>query len=115
MQLPGAITHPSPTALLVSWLLLTFVVLVYYETDPGHMYRKVFLLGSVMAAITIGVMEQSSVDTVILTNLPWCLALSTLVDTLLWCVHGVTNRCRSRDSPTSKREHDFGTEKIDLA
>jgi hypothetical protein len=99
----------------VSWLLLTLAAALYYETHPGYRYRKIYLLVSVIAAITIGVIEQSSVDTVILTNLPWCLALSTLVDTLLWGVYGVVSCYQTRERAVSAKGEDFGIETIDPA
>jgi hypothetical protein len=100
---------------VVSWLLLTLAAALYYETHPGHRYRKVYLLRSVIAAITIGVIEQSSVDPIILTNLPWCLALSTLVDTLLWGAYGVANRHQTRERPMSAKGRNSAIEKIDPA
>lgn len=99
----------------MSWLVMILAVAAYYETHPGHRYRKAFLLGSVVAAITIGVIEDSSVDTMMLTNLPWCLALSILLDTLVQKVLGNSTHGIPGDGLQSRIGHHAERGKVDPA
>jgi hypothetical protein len=99
MRLPEAIRRPSPTCLLVSWMVTTLGVVAYYEARPGHRYRTAFLIGAVFVATVFGLMEGSSTDTIILTNMPWCIALGMLMDVLLRSLSGSKpRRSREKDS-----------------
>jgi hypothetical protein len=62
---------------------MTLAAVMYYEAHPRHRHRTAFLFGGVFVAIMIGVMEGSGTDTIILTNMPWCIALGILMDVLI--------------------------------
>lgn len=55
----------------------------YYETHLQHRHLNTFFLGSVLSAFVIGVMEQSNMTTIILTNVPLCLSFGVLMDLLI--------------------------------
>ena len=90
--MPATSNPPSPLTLVVSWVVLAIAVAAYYETHPGHRYRRFFIVGSAFVALLIGVSEQSSMSTMILTNIPWCVTLGILADKL---VHSVLASCGS--------------------
>jgi hypothetical protein len=83
---------------------MTLAAVAYHETHPGYKHRKIFLLGSVVAAIVIGVFERSSVDTMILTNLPWCLVLSTITQTVVYSISRTSSHERLLDQPASGKD-----------
>ncbi|KAH8730526.1 hypothetical protein GQ44DRAFT_823248 [Phaeosphaeriaceae sp. PMI808] len=95
VRLPKMLLQPSPTTLLVSWLAMAMAAVTYYETHPGHRYRNVFFLGSAFVAVAVGIIEQSNMDTIILTNIPWCLVLSILLD---FSVHNIIRLLSSSSS-----------------
>lgn len=72
MQLP-AWHQPPPILLLASWLILALAITAYFERYLKRRNRKVFLIGSAFIALLLGIVEGSSVRSIILTNLPWCL------------------------------------------
>ncbi|KAF2823244.1 hypothetical protein CC86DRAFT_457669 [Ophiobolus disseminans] len=82
-QLPEAWQHPSPRVLLASWLILAIAVTTYYTAHKSHRHRKLFLLGSILVAMMIGIAEGSGVATTILTDVPWCLTFGMLADLLV--------------------------------
>jgi hypothetical protein len=101
IRIPEALRQPSPTTLLVSWLVITIVTIAYYEDHPRHRLRKAVLLGSAIVAIFIGTVEGSSVDTMLLTNVPWCVALGILLDLLVHACTSIGSRnTTSTDSIT---------------
>ncbi|KAF2132134.1 hypothetical protein P153DRAFT_354780 [Dothidotthia symphoricarpi CBS 119687] len=83
LRIPEMLRRPSPSTLLVSWLILALAVAAYHETHPGNMRRKALLLGSLFIALLIGVVEGSGTSTVLLTDLPWCLSLGILLDMIV--------------------------------
>jgi len=99
--------------LLICWLAATLAAVVYCEAHPGHRFRKLFVLGSVFVAVFIGRVEGSGVDSIILTNIPWCLSLGMLLD---FFVH---NSIRVLSNGTAERrisvqeEPCCGTEKME--
>jgi hypothetical protein len=102
MRFPEAVRRPSPTTLLVSWLVMTLAVVAYYEAHPGHRHRTAFLFGGVLVATIVGVMEGSGADTIILTDMPWCIALGILIDALMHSLVGGKSRS-SQEKHSSSR------------
>lgn len=82
--IPRTIKQPSAETLLVSWVAITLASVAYCEAKSGHRYRRLIVLGSILVAITIGIGERMSAQSVVLTNMPWCLALGMLVDCVLY-------------------------------
>lgn len=82
-HVPDMIRSPSPSVLLASWLVMALAAAAYHETLSRREHRTTYLFGSALVALLLGMVEQSGVETVILTNVPWCLALGMLLDMLV--------------------------------
>lgn len=79
----------------------------YFETYSKRKNHKVFHVGSLCAALILGLVEGSSVSIIILTNIPWCLTIALLLDMLVYRFIGVyCYRPRTSHSATDKRKED---------
>jgi hypothetical protein len=99
----------------VTWVVTTLAVVAYYEARARHRYRTAFLFGGVFVATVVGVVEGSSADTIILNNIPWCIALAILMDVLIRSLAS-DKPCRSPEKDSLPREGLYGgLEKATLA
>lgn len=84
---------------------MVLAIFIFYETHPDHKYRKAFLFGGGLTAVIIGVVEKSSIDNIILINIPWCLALATMMNL---CALIVTNLVSdASNTPRSSSQSSF--------
>jgi hypothetical protein len=117
MQLP-AWQQPPPILLLVSWLILALAIIAYFETHLKTRNLKVFLIGSAFIAFSLGVLEDSSVRSIILTNLPWCLTsqlfLGILMNSIVHCIPGVRLQQPSQLDIFAKRQDPSDVEKLNF-
>jgi hypothetical protein len=80
---------PSPLTLLISWVMLAIAVAAYCGSHPGGRYRSFLIVGSAFVALLVGIAEQSSLNTIILTDIPWCVTLGILMDKLFRLCRGM--------------------------
>jgi hypothetical protein len=93
---------------------MTFAVTAYCESYTRHWHRKLTLFGSVIVAIVLGGLENSRAETVILTNIPWCLALSMLMSSLIETCINLNLGKRVEMILTFTDHHHRKTEKTDI-
>ncbi|OAL56799.1 hypothetical protein IQ07DRAFT_18780 [Pyrenochaeta sp. DS3sAY3a] len=103
------VTRPSSDALLCGWMALALALAIYHESRSNHRYRSIFLVGSVLLALLLGVVERSHLNTIILTNIPWCLTLGVATDMLVRTVLGIRTRRGKFEGKPSRQ--DYGAEK----
>jgi hypothetical protein len=96
-------------------VVAVLAVVAYYEAQPGNGHRTAFLLGGVFIATVVGVMEGSSADTIILTNMPWCIALGILIDALMYRLVGLKSRIPCEKDSLSRGGYYAEAEKAILA
>jgi hypothetical protein len=91
-------------------VILAITVVVHCESHAGGRYRRIFIVGSAFVPLLIGVAEQSSMNTIVLTDMPWCVTLGILMDKL---VHSIAYRGsdRSKTGDTSKKQNGRDTKK----
>lgn len=90
-------------------------VVAYYEMHPGHSYRKLFILGSALVAIFIGIVEGSGMNSIILTDIPWSLTLGMMLDCLVHNFIRVLSSDTAERGISASKEQCHETEKVDLA
>ncbi|OCK78750.1 hypothetical protein K432DRAFT_444408 [Lepidopterella palustris CBS 459.81] len=88
-RVPEAILNPSTRAVFSGWLLLALGCTAFYQLHEHDRYQNIFIVGSIIAAAMIGMLESSGGDTIILTNMPWCITLGLV---LSGTVHGLVRR-----------------------
>jgi hypothetical protein len=96
-------------------VVTVLAVVAYYEAQPGDRHRTAFLLAGVFVATVVGAMEGSSADTIILTNMPWCITLGILMDALMYRLVSVKSRSSREKHSALRGGHDRETGKASLA
>ena len=85
---------PSPEVLLVGWIILAVAITVFCVRRSDLRGRIYTLVGGMAVACILGVLEGSDIATIILQNIPWCLAIGMLVHTIVPSVEQVWYRDR---------------------
>lgn len=80
---------------MISALILVAAVVTYYRTHRAHEYWRISFIGSVVSALLLGLLEESSPMTSVLTNVPWCVTVGMVVDEVIHSA--IEARCKRSD------------------
>jgi hypothetical protein len=78
-QFPENLSDPSPLLVLTLWMTVAVVLTGYRELYNTTRGLDIAVAGSICSAFILGVLESASLRTILLTHLPWCLALGLAV------------------------------------
>jgi len=64
--------------LFAGWLLAALAITTFYHISKRDRSQNIFIVGSVLAAMAIGGVDCTSVNSIVLTNVPWCISLGLI-------------------------------------
>jgi len=90
------VQEPSPHVLLAGWIILAVAIIAFCGHRSDLRCRIHYIVGSMVVACVLGGLEGSGMATVILQNIPWCLAIGMLLHPIVQSVEQVWYHDRSR-------------------
>jgi hypothetical protein len=80
----------------MGWIALAVAITAFCVHRSDLRYRIHYLVGSMVVACVLGGLEGSDMATVILQNIPWCLAIGTMLHPIVQSVGQLRCHDRSR-------------------
>ncbi|ORY12921.1 hypothetical protein BCR34DRAFT_600226 [Clohesyomyces aquaticus] len=74
-HIPESLSDPSPLTVFVGWLIVALALSITLEVSDGSRHHAIFLSYGILVSIILGVVECAPLSSVLLTNVPWSVAI----------------------------------------
>lgn len=75
IHISESLVNPSPLSVFAGWMIVALALSITLEISDGRRHHAIFLSYGILVSTVLGVVECAPLSSVLLTNVPWSVAI----------------------------------------